>query len=517
MSLFNSREVRKILFVTPESSPFAKAGGLGEVVFSLSQSLKKQGHDVRLMMPRYAGIDSSKFKLTTVLSGLEVPTDSDGTKDNEPQYLTCNVKKYTSEKENPSKEKLPVTTYFLENQEYFEKRSNVYGYTDDAIRWALLSRGTLEFLRICHDWVPDVIITSDWQTSFLVNYLRTVYKSNKRLSSISTIFIIHNLYYQGMFDHRFISQMDFDDGQSLLPPFFDQRFLKINGMKRGIMYSDMIVTVSPTYAKEITTKDYGELLDDLLKERRTKLYGILNGIDYSDFNPKTDNRLIKNFTESTLDNRIENKLELQNRFGLKKDKNVPVVGIVSRLVEQKGFDLLPAVLEPLLKELVFQLVVVGSGETKYMGYFKDLADRFPQQVAVHLNFDIVLPRLVFGGADMILVPSKFEPCGLTQMEAMHYGAIPIVRRTGGLADSVVDFDGSKNVGNGFSFVDFNSMSLTIVIARAIENYKNSSVWREIQKRAMNANFSWDASAEEYSKIIEEAIKFRGQKLLDSRE
>lgn len=502
---FAKKNGRKILFVAPEAAPFAKAGGLGEVMFALPRSLSKLGYDVRLMIPRYAGIDLEKFKLTMEYEGLEVPTESTGEKQNEPQYLICNVKKYIPPSQATDKDKLPVTTYFLENQEYYEKRSNVYGYTDDAVRWALLSRGMIEFIRMSRVWKPDVIIASDWQTSFAINYLRTTYKDDPFLSGISTIFIIHNLYYQGMFDHRFVSQMEADDGRSPLPPFFDGRYFKINGMRRGIMYSDSIVTVSPTYAKEITTKDYGELLDDLLKERRVNLHGVLNGIDYSEWNTKTDKHLVGHFSIGRVDERKKNKLEIQSRFGLPKDENVPIIGIVNRLVEQKGYDLLFTIAEPLLKELNFQLVIVGAGEAKYMGFFKDLADRFPKQVSAHLSADFILPRLVYGGADMILLPSKFEPCGLIQMEAMHYGAVPIVRKTGGLADSVVDIGVDSNTGSGFTFNNFDPMSLAITITRACENYRNQSIWRGIQERAMKTNFSWDKSAEEYSKIIDKTI------------
>ncbi len=511
MNLFNNkRPQRKVLFIAPEATPFAKAGGLGEVMFALPRALIKLGYDARVMIPRYAGIDLDKFQLKMEYEGLEVPTDSTSGKETEPSHLICNVRKYTPAGRKNSKKKLPVTTYFLENQEYYEKRSNVYGYSDDPVRWALFCRGVLEFFKRNNDWTPDVIVASDWQTGFLSNYLRTNYKENLKLSQISTVFIIHNLYYQGIFDHRFVSEMDYDDGQSLLPSFFDPRFLKINGMRRGIMNSDTITTVSPTYAEEIMTKDFGELLDDLLKERRSRVYGILNGIDYEDFNPEIDAHLAKNFTPTSLVGRAKNKQELQARFGLPKDKDVPLIGIVSRLVEQKGFDLMFGVAEPLIKELGFQLVILGGGEAKYMGFFKDLAEKFPKQVSAHLSFDPVLPRLIYGGSDMVLIPSKFEPCGLVQMEAMRYGAIPIVRKTGGLADAVSDFDSSSAKGTGFVFSDFNSLSLAIAVSRAFEHYKNKEEWKLIQKQAMERDFSWENSANEYAKVFEIAIDFRNR-------
>ncbi len=508
----NKKSTQKVLFVAPEATPFAKAGGLGEVMFALPRALRELGVDARVMIPRYAGIDLDKFHLQMELEGLEVPTGSVGDKDHEPQFLRCNVRKYIpSEKDKSADQKLPVTTYFLENQEYYEKRSNIYGYTDDVVRWALLSRGVLEFLRISKDWTPDVIVASDWQMGSLPNYLHTTYKDHPELAQISTVFMIHNLYYQGMFDHRYVSEMDFDDGQSVLPSFFDPRFLKINGMRRGIMNSDIITTVSRTYSQEIMTKDFGELLDELLKERRARVHGVLNGIDYTDFNPETDGRLIKNYTIKSIDDRAVNKLELQSRFGLPQDKDIPIFCMVSRFVEQKGIDLLFPIIEPLLKELKFQLIVLGTGEAKYMGFFKELMEKYPTQVAAHLSFDSILPRLIYGGADCILIPSKFEPCGLTQMESMRYGVIPVVRRTGGLADSVTDFDIQTGTGNGFTFSDFDSMSLAITIARAYENYKNQVAWKKIQEQAMLGDFSWENSAREYERLFEIAVDLHTQK------
>ena len=499
--LFDSKKKEKVLFIATEASPFVKAGGLGEVVFALPRALKSLGYDVRIIIPLYAGIDKEKFQMTMEHQELEVPTDVETNTQNEPSYLICNVKKYSPKNIN---DRMPVTTYFLENREYYEKRSNVYGYSDDVVRWSLLCRGTLEFLRFS-DWLPDVIISNDWQTGFLPNYLKTVYKNDSRLSKIATIFVIHNLHYQAMFDHRFVTDMDYDAGQSTIPSFFDPRIYKINGMRRGIMYSDEICTVSPTYSREIMSKDYGELLDDLLKERKAYLNGILNGIDYNVFNPETDINLIENYNFKTLEKRVKNKIELQKRFNLPQDKNIPLFCIVSRFVEQKGFDLFFNFLEQVIKELKIQLIVLGSGDAKYMGYFKNLAEVLPKQVSAHLNFDPILPRLIYGGSDIILIPSKFEPCGLIQIEAMRYGIIPIVRSTGGLADSVIDFNPETNEGTGFVFEHYDSLSLVLTMARANENYKNKILWEKIQKQAMVQDFSWLKSAKEYSKIIKKAI------------
>lgn len=493
----------KILFVASEAAPFVKAGGLGEVMFSLPRSLKELGYDARVMIPRYAGVDQEKYKLKTIYENLQVPTDA--TEEGQPQHLICNVKKFES---SSGDHRAPVTAYFLENEEYYEKRANIYGYADDAARWALLSRGVLEFFRVTKDWRPDVIVASDWQTGFLMSYLNQNYKDDPKLNSIATVFSIHNLYYQGMFDHRFITEMDFDDGHSLIPSFFNPRLLKINAMRRGIKYADIINTVSSNYAKEIMTLDYGELLDDLLRERRSRVYGILNGIDYETINPETDPYLIKHYNAKNLDKRLSNKAELQEKFNLPVKKDVFVIGIVSRLDEQKGFDLLFPIIEPLLKQLEFQLVVLGSGDGRYMSFFQNLGEKFPEQVASHLSFDNVLPHLIRSGADAVLIPSKFEPAGLVQMESMRYGVVPIVRKTGGLADTVEDYNPRANAGTGFVFKEFDSFALVIAITRAFENYRHRQIWQGIQKRAMEKDFSWEKSAQKYLDLFFKAIDLR---------
>lgn len=491
----------KILFVASEAAPFAKAGGLGEVMFSLPRALVKAGYDARVMIPRYAGIDPQAFQLEMELEELYVPTGA--TEEGQPEFLTCNVKKYEARKLPRS----PVTTYFLENLEYYENRANIYGYADDAIRWLLLCRGVLEFLKRSN-WHPDVIVSADWQTGFLPNYLKTVYKDEPRLNSIATVFSIHNLYYQGMFDHRFASEMDFDAGQAEISSFFDPRVLKLNGMRRGILHADLINTVSPTYAKEIMTEEYGELLDGLLKERRSRVYGVINAIDYKIFSPETNTNLKANFSPDSLEKRALNKAGVQSRFGLEQDPKKFLISIVSRLTEQKGFDLLFPILEPLLKEMPIQLAVMGSGDAKYMSYFQDLEKRFPGKVAANLVFDADLPHLIYSGADTILVPSKFEPSGLTQMEAMRYGCVPVVRKTGGLADTVEDYQPENNSGTGFLFEAFDSMSLLIAITRAFENFRNPKIWQEIQRRAMEKDFSWKHSAEKYAELFEVVAKLK---------
>lgn len=493
---FSKKSPLKILFVASEVAPFVKIGGLGEVMYSLPRALNRLGHDARIMIPRYAIIDTEKFPMKMVEEGLKVPSGSD-------KPVICNVKMFQPPADD---EDVPATTYFLENQEYYEQRANVYGYDDDAARWALLDRGVLEFIRAYNKWRPDVIVASDWQGGLIPNYLHCEYKDDPILSKIAVVFSIHNLYYQGMFDHHFVNEMDYDDGQSAIPALTDPRMLKINFMRRGIRYADVINTVSPTYAREITTPEYGELLDALLSERRSRLFGILNGIDYNSNNPKTDPYVEFKYDIKNLSERSKNKKILRQKLNLPDEDDLFIMGIVSRLTEQKGFDLLIDSADALLRNFNFQLVVLGSGASRYVNFFQKLDKKHPN-VQTHLSYDDVLPHLIYAGADTILIPSKFEPCGLTQMEAMRYGAVPIVRKTGGLADSVQDYDPKLQTGTGFVFEEFDHYALYGAVVRALETYRYPRFWGEIQRRTMAADFSWDRSAQEYVKLFEKAIGF----------
>jgi len=505
MIFFGKKPILKVLFVASEASPFAKAGGLGEIMYSLPRALNNLGYDARIMIPRYLSIDSEKFPMKMVKKELLVPSGAD-------EPIECNVKIYEPFQKN---EKDPPTAYFLENEEYYEKRANIYGYTDDAVRWALLSRGVLEFFRFHKQWQPDVIIACDWQTGLISNYLRTEYADDLVLKKISVLFSIHNLYYQGMFDHHFVSEMDYDAGQQAIPALNDPKLFKLNFMRRGIMYADIINTVSPSYAKEIATPEYGELLEDLLCERRSRLYGVLNGIDYEEWNPETDPRVEFKYSARMMSKRLANKKILQQKFNLPVNSRTFITGIVSRFTEQKGFDLLFDTADALLRNFDMQFVVLGTGEGRYMGLFQDLQNRYPQKVACQLTFDPLLPRTIYAGADTILIPSRYEPSGLTQMEAMRYGAIPIVRKTGGLADSVIDYNPVSQTGNGFVFEKFDNYAFYGTVIRALEAYKYKAFWTELQKRAMAADFSWEMSAREYGKLFEKAVALHLGALKDS--
>ncbi len=485
----------KVLIVGAEVSPYANVGGQARVLGFLSKALVDLGVDARVFMPKFGFIDESEYKTDIVVKGFKVPT---GHLKKDPKDLICNVKL----------SKLPdfAPTYFLENMEYYEKRANVYGYSDDPIRWALLSRGLLEFIKRSK-WVPDIIHANDWHTGLIPNFMRGAYLEDKVISKISSVFTIHNLSFQGNFDHKNVSDMDFDDGKSEISAFFNDTLKKQNFMKRGIIYADAVNTVSDTYSREILTPEYGEGLENLLLELRSKMFGIVNGLDYLEFNPKTDKFISHNYDKESLDIRPKNKLELQKEFGLEQDVKIPVLSYSGRLDSQKGLELIFAILWPLLRDFNVQFVQIGGGDGRYIEILKKLKDKFPDKVGIHPMPNFTLPRLVFAGADMILLPSKFEPCGIVQLEAMRYGCIPVVRATGGLGDTVKNFDPDDGEGYGFSFKEYDKWQFFAQVVRAIETYRHKKVWKKLQERAMAQDFSWESSAKEYIKLYEKAIYF----------
>lgn len=483
----------KILFVGTEAAPYAKIGGLGEVLFALPRSLRALGHDVRVFIPKYASIaKAKKFKLTPVMEGLRL-----GVSAKDPYGLTvANVLKHRTSKGE--------ITYFLENMEYYEKRANVYGYADDTVRWVLLTRGVLEFLRHS-DWVPDVIVANDWQTGFIPNLMATEYRNDPIISRIASVFVIHNLRHQGTFDVHFVKDRDRDMGTKPIPDVLHRSIKNLNGMRRGILYADSIAVVSPTYAGEILDAELGEKLDDVLRKRKSRLTGILNGIDTKKYDPSRDRFITKKYSEKRIGGRSANKASLQRIFKLPKRKDAFVIGFVGRFDEQKGMNLLMQALPPLLKNLDIQFVSVGTGNKEYRLFFKRLRERFPKQASSHLYFDVGLPKRIFAGADAILMPSRYEPSGLVQMEAMRYGCVPIARNTGGLADTVTD-DAPGHPGNGFLFDAFDPMAFLIAVVRAYTAFEDTRHWQSIVRRGMREDFSWDVSASRHEQLYRKAIR-----------
>lgn len=498
-NLVNSKEHKfNILHIAAESAPFSTVGGMSSVIRYLSKTFTKDGHDVRIFMPKFGFIDEKKYPLEYLYKGLRVPTGH-GKSSNKPTHLICNVKTYKSEE--------GITFYFLENMEYYEKRSNVYNYSDDYIRWTLLCYGALKYIAEISDWKPDVIHAHDWHTALVPNIFYKNYKQKSSIENAVTVLTIHNISFQGQSIDP-TSDLNFDDGKSDIPHFYNDRLKTINFLRRGILYSDIVNTVSEGYARQILTKEYGCGLDTLLLELRSKLFGIVNGIDYTKFNPETDPLLEENFNISTLDKRLLNKRKLQKEFNLTIDKNIPIIGSVGRLDGQKGVDLLLEVIEKFLKDFTAQFVLIGSGDQELEKSAQRLAGKFPHQVGVHTYPNFTLPKIVFGGADIVTLPSRFEPCGIVQMEAMRYGAIPVVRATGGLDDTVEDFDPATLTGNGFKFKDFDGWSLYGQLVRAVETYRNKSAWRQLQINAMSTDFSWDSIADKYVALYNRAIHFK---------
>jgi starch synthase len=482
------------LLVAAEVAPYASVGGVAFVISHLAKALVELGHDVRVFMPKFGSIDEDINKITMLHKGLEVPTgDELGTK------LICNVKQADNEN--------GFITYFLENQEYYEKRANVYGYSDDPTRWALLARGTLEFIQT-KIFVPDLIHCNDWHTGLLPNYAKTVYKKDTLIGKMPLVFTLHNMSFQGMIDHKHMSELDYDDGKSHIPSFFEERLDKLNFLKRGILYADAVNTVSKTYAREILTPTFGEGLDKLLLELKEKLFGIINGIDYEELNPATDTLVEHNYDINSLDLRAENKQALQKEFNLPENPDVPIFGFVGRVEKQKGVDLLVSTLRKVMEEYDIQFVQVGGGDGDLLEHLRHLSADFPDKVQVHPYPNFTLPRMLFSGCDLIVYPSRFEPCGVVQLEAMRYGAVPVVREVGGLADTVVNFDSGTGKGTGFVFKNFTEFSLFGQLVRAMEVYKNKPLWKVVQKNAMKQDFSWTYSAKEYLKLYERAANFR---------
>jgi len=491
----------KVLFVSAEVAPFSKQGGLSQVSYFLPQALRRQGVDVRIFTPKYGTQIDQDFELHMLYEGLEVPTGSRGTKYG-PSKLICNIKQTTLDNLNEP----PMPVYFLENMEYYEMRNNVYGYSDDHIRFGLLSRAALEFIKR-GEFVPDVVHCNDWHTGYLVNYLADERDENAALTRIAALMSVHNTY-QGNFDYNRASVMDFDDGKSRLAPFFSDRFVKQNALKRGVMHADRINTVSEKYARELLDEHYGGGLHQLFRELRAKMSGILNGLDYRDFDPATDTIIKQNFSLDDMAARAANKRELQREFDLESDPEVPILAIAGRIDQQKGMNLVRETIKFVLDEFDVQLVVSGPSDAQYVQFFEELEHEYRGRVGTHLMADFLMPRKIFAGADMIILPSYYEPGGIVAIEAMRYGCVPVVRAVGGLADIVDDYDPVRERGTGFAFKNFSDKSFLVALVRALEAYKRPECWRGIVARAMEQDFSWDNVAKRYVDLYGRTMAYR---------
>ena len=475
----------KVLFAASEAHPFIKTGGLGDVMGALPKSLIKLGIDTRVVIPKYKNIkDELKQKLQFV-KWFTVPV---GWRN---QY--CGVFQY---------EYNEVIYYFIDNEYYFN-RDGLYGYFDDGERFAFFNRAVLEFIKEI-DWQPDLINCNDWQTGMVPVLLNLEYKKDQFYSRIKTVFSIHNLLFKGSFSPKVLPELFGYDYMPLVNGSVELDG-SVSFLKGGLNYCDQITTVSNTYAEEIKTPQYGEGLDGFLRSKSYYLMGIVNGIDYEEFNPQDDKFIFKNFSINSLGNKLENKLALQRELGLPQKKDTPMIGLISRLTHQKGCDLIVNMIDRLLQRDI-QIVILGTGDYWYEETFKNLQYRYPDKVSANIKFDNALAHKIYAATDMFLMPSLFEPCGLGQLIALRYGSIPIVRETGGLKDTISPYNKYNGVGNGFGFKNFNSNELMQIIEYALTIYNDKNAWNNIIRQAMNSDNSWEKSAMQYKWLYEGVVK-----------
>ncbi|HAG08034.1 MAG TPA: glycogen synthase GlgA [Desulfotomaculum sp.] len=481
----------KILFVASEVVPFAKTGGLADVAGSLPKALatvsnNHSGNDVRIALPHYKGIEGARYLIDFPVNMI-TRTES------------AIIREATIEAKYNGEHRL-IPVYLVDNHHYFY-RDGMYMFADEATRFAFFCHAVLEILPKLN-WQPDIIHCNDWQTGPIPLFLKTKLFQHSFYRKTATIFTIHNLQYQGNFPKETLSLLGVDD--SYFTPDLLEFYGTVSYIKAGILFADIINTVSKTYATEIQKPETGERLDGLLRKRSRDLYGIINGINYHEFNPKTDPRIYRNYDQNSFENKKENKYYLQKEFNLPV-KDVPVLGIISRLVDQKGLDLIAGVIEKLM-ELEVQLLILGSGERYYEDLFKELKNRFPEKLGVYIGFNAIFAQRIYAGSDIFLMPSKYEPCGLGQLIAMRYGTIPVVRATGGLADTVNNYNPLTGSGNGFTFTGYNHKDFYFVIEQALNLYQeNHAQWQKLVKIAMELDFSWARSAIEYLQLYQEAL------------
>ena len=481
----------RILLVASEAAPFAKTGGLGDVTGALPRALRALGHDVRILMPRHRGVELHAPEIRTIVPRLPVPLGD------------RMVEGALQESETSA----GVPVYFLAQDQYFDRES-LYGtadgdYWDNCERFVFFCRGALEALiELGDSWRPQIIHANDWQTGLIPVYLKTLYRDHPMLGTLSTVLTIHNLAYQGVFWHYDMAMTGL--GWDLFTPAGLEFYGKINFLKGGLVFSDLLTTVSRTYAAEIRTPDFGNGLDGVLDERAADLHGVINGIDYEQWNPAKDAALARPYSADEPEGKAACREALRRELGLEEAAG-PILAMVTRLVDQKGVDLALAGLSAVL-DAGCQVVLLGSGEAHLEEAWTHAAERHPGRVAVRLGYDTALASRIYGGADCALMPSRFEPCGLGQLIALRYGTVPIVRRTGGLADTVKEFDATRRSGTGFLWDAFEADAMLDAIRRAASTYRRPELWSVLVRNGMTEDFSWDASAREYALLYKKVLR-----------
>ena len=480
----------KILFASSEVVPFAKTGGLADVAGTLPKAIAGLGHDIRIFMPRYKQINPANLNLKLVAQGIEVELGK------------------SQEKVDVYEGKVPqsnVIIYFVESR-YFANRTELYmqdghDYPDNCEAFLTFCKSILSFAKKIN-WIPDIVHANDWQSAPLVLYTHELRKIDAFFQRTATVYSVHNMAYQGNFPREKFVLSNLPDS------FFVSDGLeawgKISFAKAGFVYSDVINTVSDTYAKEIQTKEFGCGLEGLLQKRAADVYGIVNGIDYDHWNPALDPAIAKRYSRGTLSLKAQNKLALQQEMELPQNEEVPIIGMISRLDPQKGFDLVADKINEIM-QMACQLIVLGVGDEKYHKLLNEMKKKYPEHIGIRLEFAGDLAQRIYAGSDMFLMPSHYEPCGLGQLISFKYGTIPIVRKTGGLADTVHDYTLDNTTGDGFVFSEYNSTVFLDAVTRALEAYKDKNAWKKIQERAMDYDYSWAASAKKYISLYVKAL------------
>ena len=480
----------KIMFASSEAVPFAKTGGLADVSGSLPKILAQMGHEVFLILPKYRMVDEKRFSLTKTGILLKVPIAH--------RVETAEVYSF---------EPAPhFHALFIRKDAYYD-RDQLYGtpsgdFEDNAERFTFFSRAFVE-AALALDLNPDILHCNDWQTGLAPVYLKTFYQSSSSLRQAASIFTIHNIGYQGLFWHYDMQLTNL--GWELFTPQALEFYGKINFLKAGIVFADAITTVSQKYMEEIQTSEFGAGLDGVLRDRRSDLYGILNGVDYEEWSPKKDSFIKERYDPADLKGKKACKTDLQREFGLTVNGETPLIGTISRLDDQKGFDLIAAIMETLVG-LGPQFILLGTGKDKYHLLFETLRKKYPQQLGIKIAFDNVLAHKIEAGADMFLMPSRYEPCGLNQIYSLKYGTVPIVRATGGLDDTIQDFNPRNGEGNGFKFQEYSANCLLQAIKRALRVYGDRPCWEKLMARGMSADFSWERSAGRYLQVYQETLE-----------
>lgn len=485
----------RILLISPEVEPFAKTGGLADVSGSLAKKLRSMNHDVRVFLPKYRVIKDRKHSVREVKRLSELP-------------ITLNKNTYTVAIRSAQllPERVPV--FLLENKEFFD-RDGLYvnpntkkDYEDNAERFILFSHGAFTAMEVLH-WVPDIVLCSDWQSALVPYLLKRQYGKQEKYSKIKSVLAIHNLAFQGVFP--------MEKADLIKSPKTDLRaggtlefWGKLNFLKAGILTADKIITVSPTYAKEIQTSELGFGLDGVLKQRKKDIYGILNGIDTTIWNPEKDEFIHAHYNSSDLTGKQRCKLMLQVELNLQNNVDIPMFGMIGRLTEQKGIDLIISAI-PFIIEQGAQVVILGVGEDKYHVQLQKLVEKYQGNMHLAIRFDEELAHKIEAASDFFLMPSRFEPCGLNQMYSLRYGTIPIVHAVGGLVDTVQDWSDKTQTGNGIVFKPFSQENFLTALKRAFNIYRNQSAFEKIRNNAMSVDFSWENSAKKYEEIFLELV------------